>query len=152
MKVNEFYSVVVLNVDGRRATGLVVVNLDQVSYQMGGQTMKNKVFCELEDETWARYARHIEKCGLNRGIHHDEIRDQVDWMHETFLDEFQIKIVDDNLVKIKWEITCPWLDCYHPLYESYLCDPNSGRGWEEPYAMYQRDLCEIADFIDSEME
>lgn len=41
--MNEFYSAVVLNVDGRRATGLVVVNLDQGSSQMGGQTMKNEI-------------------------------------------------------------------------------------------------------------
>jgi len=43
VKVNEL---IVQNVDGRGATGLVVVNLDPGSSQMGGQTMKN-------DETMA---------------------------------------------------------------------------------------------------
>ena len=38
MKVNEL---IVQNVDGRGATGLVVVNLDPGSSQMGGQTMTN---------------------------------------------------------------------------------------------------------------
>jgi len=113
---------------------------------------KIKQFCELEEDTWTRYKRHIIACGAMKGISYDLVMEQVDFSYETFLDEFQIKIIDDHLVKIKWEISCPFVGCYHPLYASWLLDPSSGRGWEEPYHMYQQSLDDISEFIDSEMD
>jgi len=76
---------------------------------------------ELED--------HILNCKYGGGDRDQEIRIRED----DFYDNFQIKMVGD-LVKIKWEAPCSWVNCHWHLYYCRM----SPVEWKTPFELAEK--------------
>ncbi len=85
-------------------------------------------FYTHQERAQDEYITHLQECD-HRG---DEILNERDIVIEIdcLEENFQIKMLDNGMVKIKWEMPCQWIGCHWHLYYCRLvADPH----FEEPF-------------------
>ncbi len=84
-------------------------------------------FYEHQQRAQEEYISHLRSCAHGHGgLTHADIAMEI----ECLEDNFQIKMLDNGMVKIKWEMPCQYIGCHWHLYYCRLAaDPS----WQQPH-------------------
>ncbi len=88
-------------------------------------------FYEHQQRAHDEYIAHLRECDHRDQDSYLDERD-VAFEIDCLEDVFQIKMLDNGIVKIKWESPCQYIGCHWHLYYCRLAiDPN----WQEPHEL-----------------